>query len=805
MELETLIGYLAYIPYGILVIMVLWLLKSSITIVGGQEIVLLERRWIGKEMPDGRTVALRGEVGVQARILGPGFHLLIPFIFKKRSHPFIAIPHGKVGLVESITGVPLPLDNVMARPVDCDMFQDGEAFIRNKGEKGRQLTILPEGEYRINPHLFRVKIVEGVNIGEAEVGLVESIAGAQVSRPGGVFGKPVESNSFQDAALFLANGGEKGPQMDFLKPGYYRVNKWMFNVEVRSVVTIQGGQIGLVEAMDGARIDESRILGKKVSGHQNFFDGEAFINNGGERGRQLEVLMPGEYRINTDLFRVFTGNENTRWVDIKADEVGIVTTLEGASIPDKSKIAADELPMEVHRNYQDPQAYLDEGGQKGLQIPVLRAGQYPINPWFATVEKVKMTEVKIGNCGVVTSYVGLKGDDTSEDTVNASIVENGHKGVWKDPLQPGLHPINKRICDVAIVPTVQILLSWAENTSEAHKLDSNLKTIVLRTKDAFDVSMDVNVIVHIPMQNAPKVIANLGSVEQMISQVLEPAISAHFRNAAQQTPALELYTKRMELQESARKHIAAVLSAHHIDSKDTLIADVVLPEELTDPVRKTEIAAQNEKMYGIQQKEETARIAFENSREQANQQQAVVESERNVDISTNKAKSQVAEAEGEKKKRILEAQGQAEAVKVAAEAEAKAVEVKAKADATAVEVKGAADGKAISSVGLSEAKVILEKGKSTAEAYKLEVDAMGQEGFVRVMVMDKMALLSNMNLVPNNVVIGGGSDGNGSDLLSKYFGISIIEKLSGESIALGAATRQQGDEGEGATDDGGKS
>lgn len=742
-------------------------------------------------MPDGRTVALRGEVGIQARILGPGFHLLVPFIFKKSSHPFTIIQHGQVGLVESITGDQLPLDNVMAALVECDMFQDGEAFLKNKGQKGRQLAILPEGEYRINPHLFKVRIEKGVQIAENQVGLVGSIAGAQVSRPGGVFGKPVVSNSFQDAALFLENGGEKGPQIDFLKPGYYRVNKWMFDVRIESVVNVPGGQIGLVEAMDGARIDESRILGKKVEGHKNFFDGEAFIDNGGERGRQLEVLMPGEYRINTDLFKIHLGSESNNWININADEVGIVTTLEGASIPDKSKIAADELPMEVHNNYQDPQAYLNAGGQKGLQIPVLRAGQYPINPWFATVEKIPMTEVKIGNCGVVTSYVGLKGEDTSEETVNASIVENGSKGIWKDPLHPGLHPINTRICDVAVVPTTQILLSWAENISQAHNLDSNLSTITLRTKDAFDVNMDVNVIVHIPMQNAPKVIANLGSVEEMISQVLEPAISAHFRNAAQQTPALELYTKRMELQQSAREHISRVLAQHHIDSKDTLIADVVLPKELTDPVRQTEIAAQNKLMYGIQKDEQNSRIAFENSREQANQQKSVVESERNVDISKNNAASKVAEAQGAKQSKVLEAEGNAEAVKVAAKADAEAVEVKAKADAAAVAVKGEADGKAISSVGLSEAKVILEKGKSTAEAYKLEVAAMGQEGFVRVKVMDKMAALAGMNLVPNNVIIGGeSSDGGGLGLMDKYLGLSLIEKLSGQSISSGSAAQK---------------
>ncbi len=206
--------------------------------------------------------------------------------------------------------------------------------------------------------------------------------------------------------------------------------------------------------------------------------------------------------------------------------------------------------------------------------------------------KVDMVKVDIGFCGVVTSYVGPDGEDMTDDAVNAKIVKNGCKGIWADPLQPGKHPLNTKICKVDLVPTTQILLNWADNRSSAHDLDSNLTTITLRTADAFNVNMDVQVIVHIPVSNAPKVVANLGSVKNMISQVLEPAISSHFRNAAQYIMALDLYTKRKELQEKAKEHIDAVLKVHHIDSKDTLIADVVLPVELTKTVTDRQIAEQ---------------------------------------------------------------------------------------------------------------------------------------------------------------------------------------------------------------------
>ena len=744
---------------------ILFFIYNSITIAGGNEVITLERRWLGSQMPDGRTIALSNEVGVQARVLGPGIHLLIPFLYTTSKNRFLEIPKYKVGVVRAITGAPTPSGNFMAKSVECDLFQDGEAFLKNGGEKGPQLNILPEGEYKINPHLFEVDIVDAIMIGEFEIGCVESIAGKAVTRPGGNFGSPVECDSFQNAEAFINNGGQKGPQIFFLVPGFYRINTILFNVIKHPITEVPGGKIALIEASDGAGIPEGRLLAAKVKGHNNFFDGESFIKNGGEKGRQSDVLMPGKYRINPALFKVINIVD---WTNIEADQVGIITTLEGKPIVDSSKIAAEELPMEIHNNFQDPAAFLGAGGQKGLQIPVLRAGNYVINPWFASVEKVAMIRVDIGFCGVVTSFVGPEGVDLTDDAVNAKIVTNGNKGIWSEPLQPGKHPLNTKILKVDIVPTTQILLNWADSRSSAHELDASLKTITLRTSDAFNVSMDVSVIIHIPMKNAPKVIANLGSVKNMISQVLEPAISSHFRNAAQYIKALDLYTERKELQIKAKEHIDSVLKVHHIDSKDTLIADVVLPVELTKTVTDRQIAEQERKTFATQKEAQDERRALENATAQAAMQPKVVESERNVEIQKNIAEGKVKEAEGSKLAAILHASGEAEATKLKAVAQAEATKVNAIANAEAT-----------SKVGSAEAEVILAKGKSNAEAYRLEVDAMGKDVFGQIRVIEKIAA-SNLKLIPENLVMGGGGDGG---MMNGFFGISLLEKMTGRTFS----------------------
>ena len=141
----------------------------------------------------------------------------------------------------------------------------------------------------------------------------------------------------------------------------------------------------------------------------------------------------------------------------------------------------------------------------------------------------------------------------------------------------------------------------------------------------------------------------------------------------------------------------------------------------------------------------------------------VVESECNVEIQKNVAESKVKEAEGSKAAAILQATGETEAIKLRANAQAEAT-------------------KATAQIGNAEAEVILSKGKSTAEAYRLEVQAMGQDVFGQIQMGEKIAS-GTLKLIPDNLVIGGGGGGAGG-LMNGFFGISLIEKLTGRSFTV---------------------
>lgn len=761
-------------PIILMVMLALFVLWNSFANAGSKQYITLERRWIGKTMKDGRTVALSGEIGVQAKILGPGLHLFVPFINKARKHPVIEVGPTQMMALEAVTGKDLPIGQFFGTPVECKNYQDGEAFLTNGGFKGFQSVMLPPGEYMINPNLFKWVISEECTVGESEVGMIEATAGLPIPA-GRIFADPVDCDNYQDSEKFFKNGGQKGPQLSVLTPGKYRFNPFLFKFHSGRVTIVDGGFVGTVVAVDGATVPSGRLLAKKTEGHSNFEKADQFIKNGGQKGRQLDILMPGTYRINTMMFKVDTKNP---WTTIDADSIGIVTVLEGEPITDPTKIAADEMELSIHGNFQDAPAYIANKGQKGLQIPVLRSGNYAINPWFASVNIKPMTTVEIGKCAVVTSFVGKDGEDMSDAKVNAKIVKNGCKGIWEEPLGPGKHPINIETYRVDMVPTNQITLSWANSRTNAHELDSNLKTITLRTADAFSVNMDVNVIIHIPMNNAPKVIANQGSVASLISQVLEPAISSHFRNAAQYIEALDLYTKRKELQATAKEHIITVLAEHFIDSKDTLIADVVLPEELTKIVSDKQIAIQEKATRKVQTEAEEQKKLLNNMTAQAGMQEEVVKSERGVEIAENIAKAAVKKSEGERQSAINKAEGEAAAVKLEAGANAEATTVNAKANAEAKTVIGKAEGDAIKSVGLAEADVILKKGEATGTAYELQAKAMGSDNFGRIKALEEIKDMK-LKLVPEVLIMGGGE---GSGSIDTFMKLNLLEKVTGKNF-----------------------
>ncbi|MBS1685627.1 MAG: flotillin family protein [Bacteroidetes bacterium] len=567
----------------------------------------------------------------------------------------------------------------------------------------------------------------------------------------------------------IATRGEAGFQAQTLAPGIYTGYWiWQYDVELQPLTVIPNGKIALLLARDGREMPTGQILARKVE-CDSYQDAEKFLNNGGYKGRQATVLQAGSYRINTFLFEVLV----TDLTIIHDNMVGIVTTLDGAQI-EPGQIAGKVIPS--HNNFQDADAFLTAGGNRGLQEQVILSGSYALNPWFAKIEEVRMTEIPIGYVGVIISYVGEEGQDLSGvEFKHGNIVARGYKGVWADPLGPGKYPINPFIMRTELVPTTNLVLNWASARTESHQLDKNLSTITVRSKDGFPFNLDVSQIIHIPNTQAPKVIARFGNMNNLVSQVLEPTIGNYFRNSAQDSDVIAFLGTRKERQESAKLHIGAVLEQYNVFGVDTLIGDIVPPESLMKTLTDRKIAEEQKVTYETQRLAQETRQALEKETAIADIQKEIVKADQGVQIAKRIADAAVEKATGEANSVRLQSNAESDKMKIIAQAEAQRTKMLAEANSEQVRLMANAEAEKIAKTGSAEAEKILAIGKSNAESYKLSVEAMGGNNFTQLKVTEAIGT-NKIKVIPDVLIAGSGDSANGS--ISGLLGMELMKQIA---------------------------
>ncbi|HEY9702341.1 MAG TPA: SPFH domain-containing protein, partial [Allocoleopsis sp.] len=396
---------------------------------------------------------------------------------------------------------------------------------------------------------------------------------------------------------------------------------------------------------------------------------------------------------------------------VAPDKVGIVTALDGAPIP-PGEIAGPVI--ENHDNFQNAQKFIEGGGSRGLQEQILLSGTWNINPWFAKIEQVAMTEIPLGYVGVVISFVGKDQEDVSGAAfTHGSLVNSGHKGVWITPLYPGKHPINTRIMKVELVPTINIVLNWSEQT-ERHNYDEHLAELTVRSKDGFAFDLEVAQIIHVGALDAPKVISRVGSMQNLVDNVLEPSIGNYFRNSAQDYTVLDFLNARSERQAEAAEYIKTALRSYDVQAIDTLIGDIQPPAELMQTQTERKIAQEQQKTYEVQQLAQTQRQQLVRETAIADIQKEVVKAEQDVNIADLNAQAEVKKASGEAESTKLKASGEAESIRAT--------------------------------------------GQAKAETYRAGVEALGAQGYTAMQLMQIIGD-RHVRLIPD-VLVGGANGGN---------------------------------------------
>ncbi len=273
-----------------------------------------------------------------------------------------------------------------------------------------------------------------------------------------------------------------------------------------------------------------------------------------------------------------------------------------------------------------------------------------------------------------------------------------------------------------IVPTSILTLNWAQAVSTAHNLDAHLSPIEAKSREGFVFRIDLQVQIHVPDTRAPKVISMVGTMQNLVNEVLQAAVGNHFRNTIQGLEAVRFVETRAEVQGSALMAITVYLAAYDVETRGVYIQDVEFPEKLVLVLTQREIANQEKATYAEEERAEIARVQKEKAKGTADMQPQLAASAVGIDIRGNEAQAREAQARGE---------------------------------AAYVELTGRAEAAKTEAIGLAEAKATEALGLARAEGFKAQTEALGQTATALVAVANAVSE-GHITVVPEVLVTGGG-------------------------------------------------
>ena len=621
------------------------------------------------------------------------------------------------------------------------------------GQIGVRADTLMPGLYWRIPIIWKIQKTAVTEILPTEVGIVESIDGRAIPK-GRLLGDDIECNHFQDARMFLDNGGMKGPQVAILRPGIYRINRYAFKVTKAPITEVPGENIGVAIANDGLPLPSGFIVAPRppeeptkdcptAKNHRYFQDGQAFLNSTGYRGPQLDTLQPGRYYINPLLFKV-----------------DLYTVAEVP--PGYVAVLRSNVGMELEK-------------KEGVPIPNVGA----VGPVSVAAPGKQLVELA---------------QPVHEEVETLLILDKDMRGIWKEPLAPGKYNLNPLAFTAYLVPTSAVTIDWAsgfdqraQHTSSPVAAMSGIRTsseaydedvgsdkateffkfsqLRVTSMDGFQLEVDVRMVIRIRPQNAAFIIARFGSVKNLIEQIVHPLIDSSFRNKAGEEKAINFIMSRTELQRSALEKAQQQFEVYHVEAQNLLIAYIKVDQALLDTQTKREIALQQQAQYQQEALAQEKRIEVQSKAANADKQPEVVAAMLSIQIEDTKAEAKRRLAAGDRDQNKITADG--DRYRVQALAEAEAYKLRQVGDGTSYQLKAVADGKAYEQ---------REVGKGIADAYSAQATVIGPTATAAIKLIDEVGI-NGVKITPDILIGAGGGDQGATGLLSTWLAQAVARGL----------------------------
>ena len=244
-------------------------------------------------------------------------------------------------------------------------------------------------------------------------------------------------------------------------------------------------------------------------------------------------------------------------------------------------------------------------------------------------------------------------------------------------------------------------------------------------------------------------IQRFGDVKKLITQTIDPMLSAYFRDVAHKKTMLELVHSRDEIQGQARSELKAKFEQFDIGCVDVLIGkpesrgDDGKIENLLEQLRLRQLSLEQIETYGKQEQAAEKKKSLNDANAKAEMQQQLTQSAIEIAITTNRAEADLSKARKDAERRV----------------------VTAKADSESVSLEGKGQSDKVSLVGSAEAQVLQKK-----------VDSFGDPRLYALSIVADALAHSQQPLVPATMLSAGG-DGQQSGMLGMLMSLLVAEKM----------------------------
>lgn len=438
-------------------------------------------------------------------------------------------------------------------------------------------------------------------------------------------------------------------------------------------------------------------VGKDIDNPQGLAPSEEY------KGIQTKILKEGRYFLNPYEWEW----EVVPQIQIPIGKLGVRIRLYGEDLPPGQLVA-----------WSEDAASGSAKQRKGIVPDVLNPGRYYINgsipglpprktgdSFAEIIELHDPVAIPAGYKGVV-SYLSAP----MPKKPNEVVVETGTRGVQTQTLEPGTYYLNPYVVKVCLM--------------DCRSQRYNLKDIGFPTRDGFWVSLEAIIEFRVNPQEASRVYVLFNEDqngehldEQIIQKIILPNARAYTRLKGSNHSGKEFITgdTRALFQEDFQKQMQRSCATNGIEIIQALITTIRPPEKIAEPVRRRQIALQQESQYKKEILQQAAEQDLAVQKATVDQKKAEVMADQEVVVVTVEAKQKQEVAIIEADKRLAVAQQKLEA---------------AKDQAAAVMAKGKA-----------EADVVRFDNRAQAAGWEKGVAAFGGNGaeFARYVLMKKLA------------------------------------------------------------------